>query len=585
MPRKKDGKVIRYHRSLQFDIGLVVFVIFFIYIVYNVGSYLTKENPSIYEVGQVTTAVKDNTYDGLILRKESVYTTDRAGYINYYVRENARASVGETVYSIDENGSYTQLLNSSATGSSSLTADQLSALKKKLAAFSASYDPSSFSQIYEAKYGVENLLMSYLSAESLEQLDELGIDTTYLTTVDAEESGIIEYMNDGMETLTEDELTAASFNRSNYEVNTVNAGTMLEKGAFAYKVLTSEEWYVYLQLTEDDQQDLQDAEKVYLHFNDVNIDVAAEFSMITTSDNIVLGRCKLSRYMIQLADRRFASVTLKKSEMSSLTVSGLKIPKTAVVTKEFYVIPEAYAAKGSNSNDIGFIRELYTADGTQAVMIYPSIYAHFDGYYYIDMDDIEGGTVLRMPANPLIEQKTDEEAALAVSDEDPENDEEDETMTEANSDEDGESMDTEGAEGEDPDAEDSSLEETISAYNPDMEMDGGVYEPVETTEAAVEEGEASSESANSLGGEVVESEETYEYVSESTVGDSYTIGETQPLKGALSVNKGYALFKQITILAETDDYYIVQTGQSYGLAVYDHILLNGETAEEGDLIY
>ena len=54
--------------------------------------------------------------------------------------------------------------------------------------------------------------------------------------------------------------------------------------------------------------------------------------------------------------------------------------------------------------------------------------------------------------------------------------------------------------------------------------------------------------------------------------DTYTIDTQKPLKGVYNINKGYAIFKKVSILCESDEYYIVQEGDSYGLSNYDHIV-------------
>ena len=50
------------------------------------------------------------------------------------------------------------------------------------------------------------------------------------------------------------------------------------------------------------------------------------------------------------------------------------------------------------------------------------------------------------------------------------------------------------------------------------------------------------------------------------------------------MNRGYAVFRQVQILCESDDYYIVQSGNDYGLSNYDHIALTGKDVHEGDVI-
>ena len=82
-----------------------------LYLIFSVYTYLKREKIQFYEVvdGGI---VNNRTYNGLILREEQVKTADRSGYINYYLREGKRASVGSRIYSLDETGnpvSYTHL--------------------------------------------------------------------------------------------------------------------------------------------------------------------------------------------------------------------------------------------------------------------------------------------------------------------------------------------------------------------------------------------------------------------------------------------------------------------------------------------
>ncbi len=51
------------------------------------------------------------------------------------------------------------------------------------------------------------------------------------------------------------------------------------------------------------------------------------------------------------------------------------------------------------------------------------------------------------------------------------------------------------------------------------------------------------------------------------------------------MNKGYADFKQITILDENDEYAIVSSNTQYGLTVYDRIVLDAASVNTDDFIY
>lgn len=79
--------------------------------------------------------------------------------------------------------------------------------------------------------------------------------------------------------------------------------------------------------------------------------------------------------------------------------------------------------------------------------------------------------------------------------------------------------------------------------------------------------------------------ETGNYIVKTDSTDRYPIGKTAKLKGVYNINKGYAQFKQINILFENEEYYIVEEGTTYGIAVFDHIVLDGKAVEEDDIIY
>lgn len=65
----------------------------------------------------------------------------------------------------------------------------------------------------------------------------------------------------------------------------------------------------------------------------------------------------------------------------------------------------------------------------------------------------------------------------------------------------------------------------------------------------------------------------------------YTLSEIRSLNGVYSINKGYAVFKQIKILCESDDYYIIEEGNDFGLSNYDHIALHSEGIAENDVVF
>lgn len=91
-------------------------------------------------------------------------------------------------------------------------------------------------------------------------------------------------------------------------------------------------------------------------------------------------------------------------------------------------------------------------------------------------------------------------------------------------------------------------------------------------------------------------EETEEYYVDASVlnaGDilykldsqeTYTVSKRATLIGVYNVNKGYADFKQINILYKNEEYAIVKANTSYGLNVYDYIVLDAEAVRDDQFI-
>lgn len=61
--------------------------------------------------------------------------------------------------------------------------------------------------------------------------------------------------------------------------------------------------------------------------------------------------------------------------------------------------------------------------------------------------------------------------------------------------------------------------------------------------------------------------------------------DVEVLHGVYNINKGYAVFREITVIDENEEYCIVESNNIYGLAAYDYIVLNASEVTEDQIVY
>lgn len=466
---KRNSKVIDYNRrkaSMNFNIGMLIFTLIFFYLIFTVYSYMTKEKIQFYEVADGS-IVDDKSYTGIILRQETTQYADSAGAINYYVREGKRAAVGTNIYSIDERGTLSALMEEQNKGVGALTDRDISDLRKLINSYSVSYSDETFDDVYNTRYALEAMCLEYVNFNTLENqgqmTQEMGNDFRQIT---APVSGVVSYGIDNYEALDPSQVNEAVFDRSQYTRAITRAGQWVEPGTPIYKVITDDNWSVVFQVTEEDAVLFGSQTTLQVSFPSQNLTAKGTFSLITGNDGKAYGKLDFDKYMVQFVSDRYVDF-----EIMTSTTEGLKIPISSVTTKNFFLIPVDFVAKGGDGLEDGFNKEVYSEAGTSVVFVPTTIYYGNDEYYYIDCED----------------------------------------------------------------------------------------------EGSIQAGD---------------------YLVRPDSSERFQVGITASLQGVYNINKGYTVFRQIEVLAQSDEFYTIRKNMSYGLSVYDHIVLNASIIEdEGMLIY
>ncbi len=460
----KNKKIVRYRRTFNGNIGVIIFIFIFIYIVYNVFSYATATHISVYEVEQGTMA-ENNIYRGLILRDEQVYDSPYSGMLNCYVRETSRVGVGDLICSIDENGAVSRMIAEASQDVASIREDALEDIETAIYEFGASYDAQDFYNVYNFKDSLSSSLSEALNLAALEDISDYTANAQASGSfhrLTADRPGLVAFYTDGYEGVTLDTFTPDMFDESKYSrVSSQNAHEVAN-GDPIYKLIRSELWNIVFPIDDDLRAKLADTDTVQIRFVKDDKKIYANCSILQRSGQNYLVLA-LRSSMIRYARDRYVEVELLLSEKT-----GLKIPNSAITQKEFFTVPTDYFMKGGDSDSEGLLIERRTEDGEViSEYVVPTIYYENDGCYYIDSEDVSAGDLVRKP-------------------------------------------DSSG---------------------------------------------------------------------------TYTIGSrTASLQGVYNINKGYAVFKQINVLYQNEEYAIVETGTTYGIMLYDHIALDGSKIQENELI-
>lgn len=434
----------------------------FIYIIICIILYFRSEPIVGYEVknGSLSTS---NVYRGIALRNEEVVHSEHYGYVNYFAREGERVGSGGLVYTVDEGGKLNDFMKTASYGENTISSSDLLDIKNQMKDFQQEFESTNFDRVYDFKYLIQGSVLkiaNYNALNNISALNTAGIDDL-VNFCYSNKSGIMSYGIDGFEDKTIQDIKLDDFDEKNYEKKQLLNNDLVEPGDPIYKMSLDENWSIVIPLTKERSAELVDAQYVKVKFLKNQTQSWAQIEVISSLDS-VFGVLTFNNSMLNFVNERFIDIELMTDEEI-----GLKIPKSSIVEKTFYLIPIEYITKGGKSSNDGVLREVYTENGQSSEFVEVSIYNKTDTEYYIDQSSLRIGDRLLL--------------------------------------------------------------------------------------------------------------------NDSTA--NYTVSKQGTLIGVYNINKGFADFSLINILYENEEYAIVKPNTTYGLSVYDYIVLDANSVNEDDFVY
>ena len=387
-----EKKTIKYRKPFHFNAGLLIFGAIFVYILFIVYAYLHTTHLTGYEVTVGSLAV-NSSFRGVAVRSESLVSVNDAGYINYYAKENEHTSRGGLVYSVDESGTLSQMIEDSRMVNNILSEEELKELKQELISFRTDYDDGAFRLIYPAKESLTGTVKKLANQNALANLQSLSgnIAQNLINLGYSPNSGIVVYNYDGLENLKPGEVNADILDETQHEKTFLTDGSLVAAGDTAYKLITDEEWSIVVTVDEDTKKSVSENSYIKVRFLRNDYESWGKTDLIENEDGDYLV-LTFTNSMITFASDRYIDIELELEE-----TKGLKVPNSAIVKKEFYLVPEEYLTTGVNDAP-GFIRRSYLEDGSEsAEFVSADIYNDVDGMLYIDTAVFNAGDVLIKP--------------------------------------------------------------------------------------------------------------------------------------------------------------------------------------------
>lgn len=387
----RNKKVIKFHKGSQINIGVIIFLIILVYMLYNLFRYFTTERVAVYEVSQGTIA-QNNTFTGVILREEKIFNTDSSGYITYYNKDATKVGVNSYVYSVDETGSFYQDMLAKNDGALFSEKGAYDGLEKTAEDFVLNYSDENFYQVYTFRYDMEAALMETISESALSGLSENGGAYSGLHACRAPEPGIVVYHTDGLENVTLENFTKDIFDKSAHVKNNLMTREQVNAGDPAFKLITSEIWDLLVPIDEHTASTLAKETVLQIKFKKDN-STAWGSSRVITKD----GASYLA-LTFQSAGLRYATERYLEIELLLSDTSGLKIPNTALTEKSFFLVPKDYVTKGGADDSNGIMYRYEDKDGkfdTKFVAV--AVAQEKNNMYYIAADELQSGDMLLKP--------------------------------------------------------------------------------------------------------------------------------------------------------------------------------------------
>ena len=381
-------------RPHRFNAWLLVLGAILVYLLITLIMYITSGNIHSYEV-KTGYLSRTSSYTGLVLRRETVIHADLSGGLSYYQPEASKVKVGSSVCMIDTLNSGASSVSAGENGGE-VSYDYSQLIRASLS-FREGFSENRFEEAYSFHRQAAGLMNDMRNMDLLAGLDAMAnADPSAYILQKAPVDGILAYHIDGGEGLDSASVSADAFERSRYNETDLRKKDSVAAGDAIYKIITSEEWQICVPLDEDTYNYLKDdtPSEIQVRIRKDNSQIWGDLEL-ADRDGQHLAILSFDQAVVRYASDRFLDITLILENET-----GLKIPRSAVVTKDFFLVPSDFLTRGGNSGDNGVLVADSSSGSESGAVFHKTDVYRIDpdtGMVYVDSSVLSEGDILIAP--------------------------------------------------------------------------------------------------------------------------------------------------------------------------------------------
>ncbi len=386
---KKDNKIVVFNRDIKINVATVLIFAILIYVLISVFIASRKDPITTYKVNK--SSVNNNIQlEGLAIRDEQIITSDKTGYICYYIRDGEKVKNNSTVCTIDETGQVYDTISDAENMENILKTEDYQDIRSLISLYKVGYKDVNFYAAYNFQVDVNNKVLELSNEVLMQKIKDGDNKRAVLSAVSAPNSGLVTYYTDGFENFDINSVSAKDFDKSEYNKQTLKTGDIVSANNPIVKIIPSEEWNIIAPITSEQISKLSEKTQVRFSINNSSYKVIMPFEIFTGSDGSYIN-IKIDKYLSNFISERYLSIEIFMEEES-----GLKVPLSSIVEKEVYKVPVSFFSGGGNQSSTNRLNlQTKSEDGELTLkQIAPTIYETDEEYCLIDPSSLESSDVL-----------------------------------------------------------------------------------------------------------------------------------------------------------------------------------------------